>query len=124
MTRFFKPSVTVAAVITRSFDGLQKFLQAHRSELGKDLSGKTKMALLRSLNSLNRPELRKLKKPRHNLMYPDGWSTFALQFDQTRSLVQGGGGRKPAAKQDLDGIRKKITALRSQVSQTSLWQVE
>ena len=26
MTRFFKPSVTVAAVITRSFDGLQKFL--------------------------------------------------------------------------------------------------
>lgn len=26
MTRFFKPSVTVAAVITRDFDGVQKFL--------------------------------------------------------------------------------------------------
>ena len=108
--------------LIKSLDSLQRFLQNHRSEITRSsVNAKNRDNLIRKLEALVPPEVKKSHLPRNALMYPSGWAAYGTQFEVVRNYLQSGGARGPAAKQDFDAVRKKISNLRSQVSQTSIY---
>jgi hypothetical protein len=107
--------------LLRALDDLHAFLRTHRQQFGKELSKRSRQSLLQALESIQRPEVKKLRSVRHALIYPAGWSALAQQYEIVRGMIENSRERRPAAQQDLTSLQKKIRSARARVSQTSLW---
>ncbi|MFN7729112.1 MAG: DUF4339 domain-containing protein [Bdellovibrio sp.] len=107
--------------LLKSVVRLQNFVTKYRAELaGKSTSAKVKKTIQKDFAAIARAEMKIVRQSRHTLMYPSGWSSVGQQYESVRGVVAGVGSRRPASKVEIENYRKKLTQLRSQVSQMSL----